>query len=96
MKRIFNFKAKAGFAMAVVAAVLTFGVTTVTAEFDVAPDSVEFERISVQSEQMMIQSGFMDKTDYGWCGGWGCGKQSDCGTGCFCKGFPPWQGECVG
>lgn len=96
IKRIFNFKAKAGLAMAVVAAVLALGVTPVTAEFDVAPDTVEFERISVQSEQMLIQSGFMDKTDYGFCGGWACWTHNDCGGGCFCKEVWPWGGECVG
>ena len=58
--------------MAVVAAMLALGVTPVTADFDVAPDSVEFERISVQSEQTLIDSGFMDATSYGWCSGWGC------------------------
>lgn len=26
--------------------------------FDVAPDSVEFDRISVNSEQMLVQAGF--------------------------------------
>lgn len=81
--------------MAIAAAVLALGVTPVTAEFNVAPDSVEFERIGVQSEQTLIQSGFMGKTDYGWCAGWACWQASDCGNQCFCK---PRQGsgECLG
>lgn len=86
IKRIFNFKAKAGLAVAVVAALLALGVTPVMAEFDVAPDTVEFERISVQSEQMLIESGFMDRTEYGWCRGWSCRKATDCGSFCFCQG----------
>ena len=91
IKRIFNFKAKAGLAMAIVAAALTLGVTTVTAEFSVAPDAVEFERISVQSEQTLMDSGFIEKTNYGWCSGWYCRKQSHCGDYCWCD----W-GQCAG
>ena len=96
MKRIFKFKTKAAFAMTVLAAVLALGVTPVTAEFDVAPGSVEFERISVNSEQMLVHAGFMDKTSYGWCQGWGCWRQRDCGQ-CVCIINDPWKrGECDG
>ena len=90
IKRFFKFGSRIVAAVATIAFALTLGITTATAEFDVAPDSVEFERIGVQSEQMLIQSGFMDKTEYGWCNGWACGGQGDCGL-CFCKG-----GECLG
>lgn len=65
--------------------------------FDVAPDSVEFDRISVNSEQMLVQAGFMDKTGYGWCGGWGCWGRSWCGNQCICEKPVPWvMGECRG
>lgn len=86
IKRLFRFGSKLVAGAATVAFALTLGITTATAEFDVAPDSVEFEHISVQSEQTLIQSGFMDKTEYGWCRGWACRKASDCGSACFCQG----------
>lgn len=82
-KRIFNFKAKAGRAMAVVAAALTLGVTSVTGEFNVAPDSVEFERASTQSEQLLTASGLMDAASYGRCSGWAC-QAATCGKYCWC------------
>ena len=97
IKQFFRFGARIAAVVATVAFALTLGITTATAEFDVAPDSVEFERIGVQSEQTLIQSGFMDKTNYGWCSGWACYQQSHCGQGCFCKGGNEGSGgECIG
>ncbi len=91
IQRFFRFTGRIGTAFMVAAFIVTLGVSSATADFDTAPDAVEFERISVQSEQMLVESGFMDKTSYGWCSGWACRKQSDCGRFCWCD----W-GQCAG
>lgn len=91
IKRFSRFGSRIVAAVATVAFALTVGITTATADFDAAPDSVEFERISVQSEQTLVDAGFMDKTNYGWCDGWYCRKASDCGDFCWCD----W-GQCAG
>lgn len=89
IKRMFSLSSKIGYAVAAIALALTLGVATATADFDGDPDFVEFDRISVHSEQMLMDSGFLDKTAYGTCSGWNC--LGGCGQGCFCKG-----GECLG